>query len=319
MTEREPGEVEVGFSMQNLMDASTLWAIVAPIEISSAVARKAGYVRMDGSPNVEYYPYNVPHAQIRTGVVTSSALNSITSAHQSFRTEKSLKEVINFQPKSKRKIAAQAFVTMPEKFASLEDLEKLQRELGHRLPVIVYPPNEWMGEARPEAFRRLDNKLIQPAPELLDAWGVNTIPEFLDKVKAGGYKLCLDLFHIRRQVTQGFQTQFGRWQDVLPQLLPQTREIHLAVGRNDFQGPFDSAQELKDLYSGERKTEIVPMLETVRDFGWTGPIVTEIPATSAKNLISNSKIATPGMLIKAHSQIVGNIKSIMSRPVPTQS
>lgn len=74
----------------------------------------------------------------------------------------------------------------------------------------------------------------------------------------------------------------------------------MGVGRNDFQGPFDSMQELKDIYSGERKTDIVPMLEMIRDFGWTSPIVTEIPATSVKNLVSDSKIATPGLIIGVH-------------------
>ena len=302
MVEHE-SKTEINFSMQNLMNTSTIWAIIAPIELYSTLAKKSDY------SGIEYFPFRVPHAQIRTGLLTKNALDSITSAHQSFRTEKNLKDVRKHPNPT---IAAKAFITMPEKFGSLADLQKLQRELGHKLPVVVYPPNEWMGESRPEIFKRLDNKLIQPAPELLGTWGVNTTDKFINEVKKRGYKLCLDLFHIRRQVGQDFQSQFGKWQEVLPVLLPETKEIHLAVGRNDFQGPFDSAQELKDIYFGERKTDIVPMLEAVRDCGWSGPIVTEIPANSAKNLISSSKITTPSMLIAVHKQIVTNIKEIMS-------
>lgn len=296
MAERETGKVEVSFSMQNMVDVSTLWAFIAPVEMYSAVAKRAGY------SGIEYFPFRVPHIQVRTGLITNGALKSITSAHQSFRTEKTLKEVRNHP---NPKLAAQAYVTMPEKFASLKDLEKLQKELGHKLPVVVYPPNEWMSETRPAIFNKLANKLIQPAPELIEALGQN-----MEKADKFGYKLCLDLFHIRRNVTQIFESQFGRWQDVLPVLLPKTKEIRLDVGRNDLNGPFDSMQELKDIYSNERKTDIVPMLEAIRDFGWTGPIVTEIPATSAKNLISNAKLATPSMIVRVHSQIVENIKNI---------
>ena len=296
-------EIKVNFSMLNLLDTSTLWGIIAPIEMYATIAKKSGYA------GIEYFPYRVPHLQMKKGLVTNNGVNSITSAHQSFRTEKDF-EAVRKHPNPK--LAAAAYITMPEKFASLKDLEKLQRELGHKIPVVVYPPNEWLGEKRPYIFERLDNKLIQPAPELLGAWGIQTTKQFINKIKNSDYKLCLDLFHIRRQVTQGFHTQFSRWQEVIPALLPYTKEVHLAVGRSDFQGPFDSAQELKDIYSGERKTDIVPMLELIREFGWTGSIVTEIPATSAKNLISNSKIATPSLLIQVHKQIVANINEIMS-------
>ena len=169
-----------------------------------------------------------------------------------------------------------------------------------------------MGETTPEAFERLGTKLIQPAPELLGAWGVETLGEFVTEAKKRGYEFCLDLFHIRRQVSQGFQTQFGPWQEVIPILLTNTREIHLGIGRSDFHGTFDSMQELRDIYSGERKTEIISMLELIRDSGWNGAIVTEIPATSVKSLISGSRIATPAMLIIAHKQVVANLKAIMN-------
>lgn len=307
MRDIEHGQVrnsgfEINFSMQNMVDGSTLWALIAPIEMYSAVARRAGY------SGIEYFPFRIPHTQVRTGLITRGALGSIESAHQSFRTERTLRHV---RQHPDPKLAIQAFVTLTEKFDSLKDLAKLQRELGHRLPVVVYPPNEWMGETRPEIFKRLDDKLIQPAPELLGAWGINTATEFVNEARNRGYDFCLDLFHIRRLVTQGFQTQFGKWQDVLPVLLPHTREINLAVGRGDFDGPFDSMQELKDLYTRGRKSAIIPILEMVRDFGWTGPIVTEIPATSAKSLISNSRVTTPRMLISVHKQIVENLRSIM--------
>ncbi len=301
MAERKP-EIEVNFSMQNMVDTSTLWALLAPMEFYSAVAKKAGY------SGIEYFPFRIPHTQVRIGLLTKDALNSVRSAHQSFRTERNLREV---RRHPNPKLAAQAFITLPEKFASLKDLEKLQEALGKDLPVVVYPPNEWMGETKPEAFDRLGNKLIQPAPELMGAWGAETVDEFVNEARRRDYEFCLDLFHIRRQVSQGFQTQFGPWQEVVPALLPSTRAIHLGVGRSDFHGPFDSMQELKDIYSGERETDIVPLLELIRDAGWNGPIVTEIPAASIKSLVSDSKIATPAMLVSVHQQIVDNVRKIL--------
>lgn len=297
MAERKP-EVEINFSMQNMVDSSTLWGIISPIELHTSVAKKSGY---DG---IEYYPYRIPHIQVATHLITQQSLELIHSAHESFRTEQSIRAIMKHP---NPKLAAQVFFTMPEKYTSLKDLSKLQKVLGIDIPVIVYPPNDWMGQERPELHDILRNKLIQPAPELINAFGKS-----MEKASGFGYKLCLDLFHIRRSAVQGFTTQFGPWQEILPTLLPHTGEIHLAVGRSDFNGPFDSAQELKDIYSGERKTDIIPMLELIRDLGWVGPIVTEIPATSAKNLISNAKIATPNMLIQAHKQIVANIRKIMS-------
>lgn len=304
MVDRET-DIKFNFSMQNMVDSSTLWSLLAPMELYSAIAGKAGY------SGLEYLPFRIPHTQLKTGLLSKKALSSVRSAHQSFRTEKNLPGVRSHR---NPKLAAQAYVTLPEKVASLKDLEKLQKALGKELPVVVYPPNEWMGETRPEIFEILENKLIQPAPELLGAWKTKTLEEFIRETLNRGFGLCLDLFHIRRQVSQGFQTQFGPWQEVLPALLPYTREIHLGVGRSDFQGPFDSMQELRDIYSGERKTDIVPMLELIKDSGWTGPIVTEIPATSVKNLVSDSRFTTPNILISAHKQIVGSLRNIMERP-----
>lgn len=294
----ESPETTVNFSMQNLVDTSTLWALLAPIETFTNISKSAGY------QGVEYFPYRIPHTQVRTGLLSKESLRQIDSAHQSFRTEKNLGEV----KKHPRPILAlKAFITMPEKVASLTDLKILQRKLGKLLPVIVYPQNEWAGETRPAIFDTLVNKLIQPAPELISTLGQN-----MEKADQLGYKLCLDLFHIRRKVTQGFSTQFRPWQEMLPLLLPQTKEIHLAVGRQDFEGSFDSMAELVDLYYGTRRTDIIPMLELIHRSGWQGPIVTEIPANSITKLAGVSEILTPTVLVNKHRVIADNVRSILS-------
>ncbi len=292
-------KTEINFSMGNLVDASAPWALAMPIEFYSFVAQQSGY------SGIEYFPYRVPHIQIRSGMFSDFALNSIKSVHQSYRTEKSLKEV---KEHPNPVLALQAYMTLAEKVDSLKDLEKLQTE-EPGIPAIVYPPNEWSGETRPTNFDRLSNKLIQPAPELLGGWGVNSAEQFVDEAIKRDYELCLDLYHIRRLPVQGFETKFAPWQELLPVFLPKTREIHLSVGRTDFRGPFNSVQELEDLYYGDERTEIIPMLAAIRNFGWSGPIVTEIPASSASRLVS--KITTPGSIIKIHSRIVENVGALL--------
>jgi hypothetical protein len=288
--------------MLSVLDSATLWALLAPLDIHNKLAARSGY------RGLEYFPLRIPHSQVRTGMLTPNVLNSVRSAHQSYRTERTLREVRKHPNKL---LAAQSFVTLPEKFASLNDLVKLQQFLGKELPLVVYPPNKSLGEEQPEVFSLLANKLIEPSPELLGEWNVYTPVAFANEAVNQGYRLCLDLFHIRRDPTQGSQTRFGRWQDVIPSILPYTNEIHLSVGRRDFQSIFDSMEELGDIYFGQVNTGIIPMLELIKSSDWSGPIVTEIPASSIAKLMGKSVIS-PGTLTDAHRKIVNNLKQIMS-------
>lgn len=298
----ENAEMTIHSSMQNMVDLPTLYAFFAPLGYFSDVSQKSGY---DG---MEYFPWRLPDAQLRTGLASQGALDTITSAHQGFRSERSIKEVLKHP---NPKLAAFFFVTTTERVSSLESLQKLQQIKGRNLPLVVYPHHEWQGENEYDLFKELAGKLVQPAPELLGRWGLNSVSQFAKAVTARGYSgLCLDLFHIRRFPTQGFNTGFAPWQEAIPQLLPDTKEIHLGVGRFDFKGNFDSMAELMDLYTGNSDTDIVPILEMVRDSGWRGPIVTEIPARAIAKII-NKRLVTPRLYIEAHSRITQNLRQVL--------
>lgn len=306
-----PPDIEINFSMQNLLDKSSVWAIitpVAPVEFHAYIARWAGY------SGIEYFPWRRPDWQARRGAISQDGLSSIKSAHQSWRSERSLREVARHP---NRLLAAFAYVTLPEKSASLPGLKKLQDMLGQDLPLVIHPYDEWRGDEQYPLFGQLRNKLAQPEPALLGRWGIKSAGDLAREIKRRGFDgLCLDLYHLRRPAGQVFKTRFGPWQEVIPVLLPHTKEIHLGLGRSDIPAEFNSMQELKDLYGWERKTDIIPILEMIRDLGWRGPIVTEIPVKAIREL-AGAKILTPRRLVSTHKVIVQNLKEIMGRQPPS--
>lgn len=304
MLEREP-KTEISFSMQNLLNKSTIWSIIIPTERYATIAKSAGY---DG---VEFFPNRIwPNIDGQNGSFSDFTKLMIKSGHQSWRSENTIKEA---RRHSNPSLAIQAFFLLPERNYSLKHLKKLQETMGN-IPLVIYPPHLWQGEYQhPPIFSDLNNTLMQPTPELLELWNISSIEGFPDAMKYRGYDgFCLDLFHMRRYPAQDYKSQLPHWKEILPVFLPHTKEIHVSVGRNDLKGNFDSMAELKDLYFNKKETEVVPILEAIRDFGWKGLITTEIPSDSLKPLIpTSSKILTPKIIVDTHKIIVDNLKKIM--------
>ncbi len=290
----------ISASMVNMADKPMIWGMLMSLGTVVKLAQKAGH------HGVEYFPWRLADLQVRSGLVSDKTLEGITSAHQSFRSEKSWREI---KAHPNPKLALQAYMTTAERIDSLKSLQKLQHK-DCSLPLVIYPYHEWLGEQQYPLFASLYNKLVQAAPELLDRWHVkaeNLGSEAQNRDYSG---LVIDLFHLRRLPIQGFTTQFERWQEALPKLLPFTKEIHLGVDRDDMVGSIDSMAELKDLYHGDRNTEIVNMLEMIKREGKANYIVTEIPAQGIARLSGNT-ILTPTDWVKAHHKIVQNLQEIL--------
>lgn len=295
-------ETELLFSMQNLLDASTFGSILKPIKDYRVMAEDSGY------GGIEFFPWRIPSVQIQLGLITAKDKAAIKVVHQSYRSERSLREVWQHP---NRELAALAFLALPERIASLKLLKKLQGMLPDNIPIIIYPYHEWRGEEQYELFPRIKNKLVQTAPELLDRWQVKSAKEFVDEVSRRGFDgICLDLFHLRCHPTQGFTTKFKPWQESIPVLLPHTKLVHLGIGRTDSHGNFDSMEELKDIYTGARDTDIIPVLEMIRDANWNGPIVTQIPARSIGAITRQP--FTPSRIVAVHGNIVENLSKILA-------
>lgn len=292
------GERIIIDSMQNHVQQHPpyAWAALAPLSLHTKIAREAKY------NGIEYYPLQATSIQLR--LVKGIDTSEVFSSHESWGNGK-----IPF------------VLVMRKNIPSLKDSIILQSKSNHpeSFLTVVYPNEASRDETWPQEFNKLNNKIIQPTIDLMKEWGVDNINDFLIKAKSMGFRICLDLFHIRRGSVKNGSTM-ENWKKIIDVLINYTDELHLGVGREDFKGPFDSMEELVDLYTGSTNTEIVPILEYIKakekEMGKELPIVTEIYAhTIIKMLDKQNTIATPSLLIKTHKRIVENLRSLMEKPV----
>lgn len=291
---------EISTSLQNFFDSSTIYAAFWPVN------RFAWFTKETGYQGLEWHPTRlIAGLQMNFGLVKPREKLSIIAGHQSFRSEKTLAQALAHP---NRILAVYSFLVLPERIKSLNDLQKLQQVVGRKLPMVLYPshPGEESGTARPFA-----EKTFQPAPEVMKMWGIKTPQELAEKMKQFGYTgLCLDLFHFRRPG----KSNLNPWQETLPKLLPHTQEIHISAGRIDMQNKgIDTLEELKDLLSGKGVSELARILGTIKELGWSGRVVTEIPASALHQLrASGGKYLSVSALIEDHRKIVATLEDLLS-------
>jgi hypothetical protein len=227
----------------------------------------------------------------------NSAKDYIHSAHQSFRSEKSLREALNHP---NPKVAIGAYGLFPEANSSLREIEDLQGKIGRKLPVVVYPYT-------PAGRQNWDfrEKTYQPNTDVLEEFGASSIDEMIERGKEKGFSaVTVDIHHM---------LTLGPWQEVLPQLLPVASEIHISVGRIDaLEEDPNTEQKLEDLYFGRRGTEIYQMLEAIKNSRWSGIVVTEIPAEALKRLRENNPdLVSTSNFVEDNRRIVDNLKEAL--------
>lgn len=298
-------KLEVDTSVMNLLDKSTFLSAFSTGALINTV-KESGY------RGIEWYPLRTPSGLlISHGLVGQDVKDAIVSLHQSYRSEKSLKKALEHpnQP-----LALLSYVLLPERIASLDDLEHLQKVLGKKMPVVLYPslPGEESGTERD-----FGEKLFQPYTEIMVKWRVKTVEELITETKKRGYTgFALDLFHMRRptQDDRGINL-LDPWEESLPQLLPYTKEVHISAGRTDLfylRGIPETENELDDLLGGQGNTELMKMLKVIKRSGWKGRVVTEIPASALHQLaIARGQSTSAKNLIQDHRKIVENIQDIL--------
>lgn len=145
----------------------------------------------------------------------------IISTEQPFRSETSLWPVIEHltKPKEAAMLAA-SYVLFPERVEGLQPMYRYQSDVHEQLNVVIYPYHgiakrngeEWnsiMIEHQYDLFDYFYNPIIRLQPELIDRFGVNSIQELDDEITKLGYKgFSLNMHHLLRPATQGFQTTF---------------------------------------------------------------------------------------------------------------
>lgn len=143
----------------------------------------------------------------------------------------------------------------------------------------------------------------------MNAWGVKNVRELIIESKKRGYTgFCLDTFHMRAKSIN--KVDLNPWQKNIKPLLSFTKEIHLAVGREDIiQSKIDTKQELKDLIENNKKGEIFKIISEIKKNKWKGPIIVEAPAKAIFNL-DKSKRPDVAYLIGNHKKIIKNLKNL---------
>jgi hypothetical protein len=297
---RQP--IEVHSSLMNLFDKSILYTTGWPVGAFIDTIHEAGYL------GLEWHPIRnlLAGSQMNMGLVSGETKKSITSLHQSWRSERSFAEAV----RTKNPFIVAFYVVLPERVQSLNDLERLQKVLGHELPVVLYPNKPWeeSGTTRPFA-----QKMFQPTPEVMRDWGTRNVEELIGQMYQRNYTgFCLDLYHMRDRSEYG--GGIHQWQDTLPFLLPHTQEIHVSAGRVDRELPHvDSLEELKSLLHPNQESELTQMLDLIRKLGWKGKVVTEVPALGLHHVRAKShSFSSVSNLIDDHRQIVERIQSILS-------
>ncbi|KKQ74127.1 MAG: hypothetical protein US96_C0040G0019 [Candidatus Woesebacteria bacterium GW2011_GWB1_38_5b] len=247
----------------------------------------------------EWYPMRnstLVGVQTNTGLLPDYVKESIKSAHQSWRSERTPLEALRHPNKI---LAVGSYILFPHTDASLTSIEKLQSRIGRKLPVVIYPDTE--GGRRNWDFAQ---NTYQPAKSAMREFGAIDIPDMLGKGHERGFdSITLDIHHA---------LGLGPWQEVLHQLLPYATEIHIAVGRTEDNSDPKTEQKLEDLYFGRKGTEIYQILETIKNSGWTGRVVTEIPYQALKNLRARSKDSMDHHdLMEDHRRIVDNLQEVL--------
>lgn len=310
MADQKTPQLEISSSLVNYFDISTFYTAFWTVEHLVNVAYESGYGGLEWHPlrpilNLPI-PFPLSGLQIKMDWINQYAKDSITSFHQSWRSDKSIRETFS---RPNWKLAFFSYLVFPERVESLEYLEKLEQIFKKRLPVVLYPcrRNESSGTERPFA-----KKMLQPNLEGIREWGVKSCEELIHQMYARGYTgLCLDLYHLRERG----EIDLNPWQKTLPKLLPHTQQIHVSAGRIDDKigTSIDTLGELRDLLKGTFTTDLPVILKAISEFGWRGPVVTEIPAAALCQLHGGSKkLLSPKTLIEDHTKIVGTIKHFLS-------
>jgi hypothetical protein len=292
----------ISCALVNLFDKSLLKTAGWPISRFVKTIKDAGYT------GIEWHPMRglFSGIQMQLGLITDADKSSITSLHQSYRSEKNIME--SWQHPN-RTLALMSYFLLPERVSSLKDLLRVQKVVGKQLPVVLYPPNdkEFSGTNLP-----FSEKLFQPTPEVMANWAANNLDEFITHSHQLGYTgICLDLFHIRSKNIGRFG--FNPWENTLRALFELDRipQIHLAAGRSDMgTSHIDTIKELQSLLDPKRDSEIIHMLQTIKDLGWKGNIVTEIPAAVLNQISGTDTFPSTSRLIDNHKRIVDRVKNI---------
>ena len=292
-------------STASMLDKATLpQALRWRIEDHARLARDTGF---DG---IELWPQKFhPLRQIKQDNISSDERASIHSLHQSVRQSawriRSLRE-------AKREVQKAFF--LPEINNSLQYMDKLFEVIGNVPAVFV--------KETPEKYfvnTLFTERLIQPGAEAAQLWTASKPGQFVTAARNRGFThIALDTHHLRgRHSKTGEENPFQRWRDTVPAFLPDTKELHIGIGRSDDKTTdgLTAHMEAKEMLYGSfasryQQTDLARMLQLIHTSGWRGRVVIEMRPAVYKKIIGQKGFMTLSDLHQVYEKIRGTLKDI---------
>ncbi len=205
--------------------------------------------------------------------LTDKFLEYVYSVQQSFRSEENIFAILRHHSPA---LAAASYAIYPERIQSLNTIAAIQRENPNTY-AIIYPLHEqskrngdiwnrdWAEHYPHSALNSIQNQLLEPFPELLDRWGIESAEDLIRASKDRNYDgFALSMKHILRAPESGFQSRFKDPDRVLQVLYPHTNIFFIT----QLEKP--TSKEALSIYDYEQR-----ILKSLKSLGWTGLLILE--------------------------------------------
>jgi hypothetical protein len=220
-----------------------------------------------GLDGLEWRPFRgLTNTMILWNMVDKETLSGfIVSVEQSFRGERSL---IQAYRHPNRNAAIKGYFVFPY-ISNMKVMAKLAQIMGEDFPVVMYPDRRlpYWSEKVPT-----NQRLFQLTQEVADKWFAPDMVFLKIFMEAWGFHgIVLDAYHIQAQ-SGGWVRNWSQW---VPENIDLIPEVHIGLGRSEYP-EIDSDPKAfltGDLESSEQGRVLLAM----RDLGWHGRVVLEIP------------------------------------------
>jgi len=198
----------------------------------------------------------------------------------------------------------------PTASGSLRALQALQSRVARQIPVVLYPTRD---NAEIAATRDVFNeRIFQPKPDIYSAWSIepNQAPQKIcadirEALHRRGYTgVAFDAFHWR---IPDQTHDLPPWEQGIESLFDEIDEFHVSAGRVDYPATsIDTIGELRGLLNGDTNTVLAQMMDRLRQAGWKGRVVVEVPLAGLQK-VSGKKLSDNDVL-NAHEKIVATVR-----------
>lgn len=235
---------DIRVALLSILDQKSL--LTKPLSYFIRNSLDMGYKGFEVQPPRFFFPIGF---QLRYANLTWEEKALIRSLHQSFRSER---WPWQWMTHVRKKDALKAYIVFDYRTKSPKDLRRIMKNLGHEVPVVLYPSHP--GE-KPVTRFDFQEMLIQPSLGWVQTHWISNPKDYIEVIRRSGFHgLALDTAHI-----QSCQTYFRMPMDFLIKtLFSYIYEVHISLSRE----------------VGDDK-ETLHILEILKNYGYRGPYVVE--------------------------------------------